>query len=124
MWQKNWGALIPTNTSGEHLVGEVAEWLWSRFIPDRGENFDPVARAQVHALLATGFDFAAVVNRAGLDATFSSVDIIEGPAAEVNALLAAMPMHFENPEEQPRVGMAINFITMLPYTFATGGAVE
>lgn len=124
LWQKNWGAVIPSNSGGEHIVSEVAKWLWNRFIPDGGENFDPVARAQVHALLATGFDFAAVVNRADLDAIFSSADIVEGPAAEVNAELAVMPMNFGNPDEQLRVGMAINFITMLPYTFASGGVVE
>ncbi len=124
LWQKDWGAVIPANASGEYIVGDVAEWLWNRFIPDDGENFDPIARAQIHALLATGFDFAAVVNRTDLDAIFSSADIVEGPAAEVNTELAAMSMNFANPDEQLRVGMAINFITMLPYTFATGGATE
>lgn len=124
LWQKDWGSVIPTNANGEHIVGEVAEWLWNRFITDGGENFDPVARAQVHSLLATGFDFAAVVDRANLDATFSSTEIVEGPAAEVNAVLAAMAMNFGNPDEQLKVGMAINFISMLPYTFATGGAIK
>ncbi len=123
-WQKNWGLVIPSNIQGEYVVGEVAEWLWNRFIADDGVNFDPIARAQVHSLLATGFDFAAVVDRYNLDATFTSAEILDGPLAEVNAELASVRMKFPDPAEQERVGMAINFITMMPYVFATAGGVE
>ena len=45
----------------------------------------------------------------------------EGFAAEVNRELAATVMEFTNPEEQIRVGMAVNFITMTPYAFARTG---
>lgn len=124
IWEKDWGSVIPTNRNGEHVVGDVAEWLWQRFIADDGENFDPVARAQVHSLLAAGFDFAAVVDRDNLDAMYSSHDITEGAVASVNNELAATEMDFSDPEEQMRVGMAVNFISMMPYTFATGGAGE
>lgn len=119
-WEKDWGSVIPTNPYGEHVVGEVAEWLWQRFIADDLKNFDPVARAQVNSLLATGFDFAAVVDRNNMDAMYSSQDIAEGTVAAVNTELAATRMDFSDPEEQLRVGMAVNFISMMPYTFATG----
>ena len=99
----------------------MAQWLWQRFIGDGGINFDVIAQAQVHALLTTGFDFAAVVDRGNLDAVYTSADLEEGFAAEVNRELAATVMDFTNPEEQIRVGMAVNFITMTPYAFARTG---
>jgi hypothetical protein len=124
LWRKEWGSVIPANAQGEHVVSEVAEWLWNRFIADGGENFDPIARAQIHSLLATGFDFAAVVDRNALDATFTSADILEGPARAVNEELARVRMNFADPAEQQRVGMAVNFISMMPYAFASGGRAE
>lgn len=121
LWRKDWGRLIPPNASGDHVVGDVAQWLWQRFIADGGANFDAIAQAQVHALLATGFDFAAIVDRNNIDALYDSEDLQEGIAAEVNRELATTIMRFENFEEQTRVGMAINFITLLPYSFARTG---
>ena len=124
LWQKDWSRVIPVNEQGDHVVGEVAEWLWNRFVADGGVNFDPVARAQVHALLATGFDFAAVVDRDNLDAIYNSADISDGPVADVNGELAATHMDFSDPIENERVGMAVNFISMLPFVFATTGGAE
>jgi len=121
VWRKDWSTVIPPNTAGEHVVGDVAQWLWQRFIADGGANFDAIAQAQVHALLATGFDFAAVVDGDNLDALYSSEDLEDGFAAEVDRELAATVMDFTDPEEQVRVGMAVNFITMLPYAFARTG---
>ena len=120
-WRKDWSEVIPANAAGEHVVGEVAQWLWQRFIGDGGVNFDAIAQAQVHALLATGFDFAAVVDRGDIDAIYSSSDLESGVAAEVDRELAATVMDFANPDEQIRVGMAVNFITMTPFAFARTG---
>ena len=123
LWRKDWSTVIPSNAAGDHVVGDVAQWLWQRFIGDGGANFDAIAQAQVHALLATGFDFAAVVDRNNVGALYSSEDLQNGYAAEVNHVLAATVMNFADREEQVRVGMAVNFITMLPYAFArTGGS--
>ena len=121
VWRKDWSTVIPPNTAGDHVVGDVAQWLWQRFIADGGANFDAIAQAQVHALLATGFDFAAVVDRDNVDALYSSEDLEDGFAAEVDRELAATVMNFTDPEEQVRIGMAVNFITMLPYAFARTG---
>jgi len=120
-WRKDWSSVIPANAAGEYIVGEVAQWLWQRFIGDGGINFDLIAQAQVHALLATGFDFAAVMDRENIDAIYNSSDLEDGFAAEVNRELAAMAMDFGNPDEQGRVGMAVNFITMTPFAFARTG---
>jgi len=121
LWRKDWSTVIPANAAGDRVVGEVAQWLWQRFIADSGTNFDAIAQAQVHALLATGFDFAAVVDRDNVDALYNSEDLKDGFAAEVNQALAATVMNFADREEQVRVGMAVNFITMLPYAFARTG---
>jgi len=121
LWRKDWSTVIPPNAAGDHIVGEVAQWLWQRFIADGGVNFDAIAQAQVHALLATGFDFAAVVDRNNVDALYSSEDLRDGFAAEVDRELAATVMNFADQEEQIRVGKAVNFITMLPYAFARTG---
>jgi len=122
-WRKDWSTVIPPNAAGEYVVSDVAQWLWQRFIADGGTHFDLIAQAQVHALLATGFDFAAVVNRNDVDALFSSEELEDGYAAEINRELAATVMNFTDREEQARIGMAVNFITMLPYAFArTGGS--
>ena len=124
LWLKDWRDVVPPNADGNYVVGEVAQWLWQRFIADGGANFDAVAQAQVHALLATGFDFAAVVDRNNINALYGSEDLKDGFAAEVNKELAATLMNFGDREEQLRVGMAINFITMLPYAFARTGELK
>ncbi|MBT8048462.1 MAG: hypothetical protein HKN57_10190 [Xanthomonadales bacterium] len=121
VWRKDWSKVIPANAAGDHVVGDVARWLWQRFIADGGANFDAIAQAQVHALLATGFDFAAVVDRGNIDALYSSEDLEAGFVAEVDRELAATVMNFADPGEQARIGMAVNFITMLPYAFARTG---
>jgi hypothetical protein len=120
-WEKDWGSVIPVNANGEHLVAEVAEWLWNHFIGDGGKNFDPIARAQVHALLADLRDFAYVVDSTNPDRVYSSDDITNGDAAAVDQAKAAELMNFTTRAANIRVGMAVNFITMTPYAFAMGG---
>ncbi len=61
-WTKDWDSVVPANANGDYVVAEVAEWLWNHFIGDGGKNFDPIARAQVHALLASDRDFAYTVD--------------------------------------------------------------
>ncbi len=120
-WRKDWGSVIPENKLGEHIVAEVGGWLWDRFLNDSKLNYDVVAQAQVHALLATGFDFGAVANENNMEAVYSSAEISTGDLAELNNALAETVMDFSTEDANVRVGMAINFITALPYTFASGG---
>ena len=117
-WRKDWGAVIPANDHGEYVVSVVGEWLWERFLNDGQRNYDVIARAQVNALLATGFDFGAVADENNMEAAYSSAEIRSGKLAELSTSLADMTMDFNTSDANERVGMAINFITALPYTFA------
>ncbi|MDX2427744.1 MAG: DUF1800 family protein [Xanthomonadales bacterium] len=120
-WQKDWGSVIPVNANGEYVVADVAEWLWNHFIGDGGKNFDPIARAQVHALLADNRDFAYVVDPSNPDVAYSSDEIVNGAASATDQALAAETMNFNQNTANIRVGMAINFITMTPYAFVMEG---
>ncbi len=121
IWQKDWSSVIPLNGNDKHVVAEVAEWLWNHFIGDDGKNLDPIARAQVHALLAVGRDFGYVVNSASPDIVYSSNDITNGPAALTDQAIAIKLMDLTTTTGNDRVGMAVNFISMTPYAFAMEG---
>jgi hypothetical protein len=123
VWIKDWASAIPANGNGEHVTAEVAEWLWNHFIGDGGKNFDSIARAQVHALLAQGRDFAYTVDSGNSTAVFSSTQI-EGAdigAATTDQANASTPLDLTDDDQKKWVGMAINFITMTPYAFAMEG---
>ena len=121
-WTKEWDGVIPVNSNGEYLVAEVAEWLWNHFIGDGGKNFDPIARAQVHALLSSDRDFAYTVDNGNRLAVYTSDEIINDPVVSaIDQANAAVLMDFSNTVNNIRVGMAVNFITMTPYAFATEG---
>lgn len=120
-WEKDWGSVIPVNGSNQYVVAEVADWLWNRFIGDGGKNFDPIARAQVYALLAVDRDFGFVVDPAYPETVYSSNDITSGAGATTYQGLAAELMDFSTSAANYRVGMAVNFITMTPYAFAMEG---
>jgi hypothetical protein len=121
-WQKDWGSVIPVNGSNEHVVAEVADWLWNHFIGDGGANFDPIARAQVHALLADDRDFGWDVDSGNPETVYSSADITGGGIATTkDQENAAELMDFTTNAANLRVGMAVNFISMTPYAFAMEG---
>jgi len=120
-WTKEWDEVIPADGAGEYVVADVANWLWNRFIGDGGKNFDAIARAQVHALLADDRDFAYTVDSSNPDAVYSSDDITNGAVSAVDQANAAELMDFSGTAANIRVGMAINFITMTPYAFAMEG---
>jgi hypothetical protein len=123
-WNKDWSSIIPPDSRGEFRVHHVADWLWNRFIADGGAQFDVLARAQVYSLLATGFDFGLVIESNGQSTDFTSLGLEPGTIA--NAYLEVLgdsPIDFSDIRQQHNVGMAINFISMLPYAFATGGRV-
>jgi len=125
LWVKDWGSVIPMNGASEHVVSDVADWLWNRFIGDGGKNFDVIAKAQVQALLATGLDFGYAVDAGNPDPAgfYSSADINGGHsgAAAVFTEHADQLMDITTLEGNERVGLAVNFITMTPYAFAMEG---
>ncbi|NND45485.1 MAG: DUF1800 family protein [Xanthomonadales bacterium] len=123
-WEKDWASVIPVNGDGEHVVGEVATWLWNRFIGDGGQNFDAIARAQVQAILAHERDFGYTVDSANPEVVYSSNDItkkkgVARPTDEANAAVVMNGLSQYNFNK--RVGTAINFISMTPYAFAMEG---
>ncbi len=124
VWRKDWGSVIPADNRGEYVVSAVGKWLWERFLNDGGRNYDVIAQAQVNALLATGFDFGAVADESNMEAVYSSAEIGSGELAELSNSLAAMTMDFRTTDANERVGMAINFITALPYSFASTGQTQ
>jgi hypothetical protein len=121
IWQKDWSAVIPRNSQGEHIASAVGEWLWKRFIGDDGANFDAHARAQVNAMLVAGIDFGAAFDTANPDATYGTAELSGGLPAQFAQNLARARLNLANNAGNIRVGMAINFITALPYTFVIGG---
>lgn len=121
-WTKDWSAVMPVNQQGEYRVRQVAEWLWNRLVADGGRNFDRMARAQVYSLLATGFDFSLLLETNDQAAVLTMADLDPGTvAAAYFDVLANSQLDLSNPRQQHNVGMAINFISMLPYAFAAGG---
>jgi hypothetical protein len=124
LWEKDWAAVIPPNGNGDYVAGEVATWLWNRFIGDDGENFDAIARAQVQSMLATYRDLGYSMDAATPDAVYTSNDITKknGVARPTNEAHAAFVMNgLSDKDFNLRVGLAINFISMLPYAFAMEG---
>ncbi|MEJ8567533.1 DUF1800 family protein [Elongatibacter sediminis] len=120
-WQKRWDEVVPPDPDGVHRVGSVADWLWNRFIADGGQNFDVVAKAQTYSLLATGFDFGALVDPERLDARYTSDDLSDGELRATVESLAGLSLDLSDLRVQYQIGMAVNFITMLPYAFAAEG---
>jgi hypothetical protein len=129
-WSKDWRTVVPVNQQGEYRVKEVAEWLWNRLIADGGLEFDSLARAQVYSLLATGFDFELVLELndqaiPGPAEVFSSELLQPGTVAnQYYEVLSGMQLDLADTRQQHQVGMAINFISMLPFAFANGGAQQ
>lgn len=122
---KDWSSAVPVNEHGHYVVSEVADWLWNRFIGDGGRNFDTIAKAQVYALLATGKDFGYLVDPDNPDPdVFYDTAAIHGGHPRASAIfreLAGLELSFADNSTNRDIGMAVNFITMLPYAFASEG---
>ena len=124
IWEKEWAGVIPVDGNGDHIAGEVATWLWNRFIGDGGANFDAIARAQVQSILAQYLDLGYVMDSENPDVVYSTNDISKnkGIARSTDELNAAFVMTaLSQYDFNKRVGLAINFISMLPYAFAMEG---
>lgn len=123
-WEKDWASVIPVNSNAEHVVGDVATWLWNRFIGDGGKNFDVIARAQVQSILATGYDIGYVMDSDNPEQIYSSNDFTRkrGIGRTINESHAAFIMDgLSSLDFNKRVGLAVNFLSMLPYAFAMEG---
>ncbi len=125
-WEKDWGSVVPRGVDG-YLVDEVAEWLWTRFTGrSASRGMDDIARAQIRAMLATGYDFGYLVDPENLERTYSSDDIAN-IYFELNKNNAYQLMDLDSVEPDlreaanERIGLAVNFITATPFVFAQEG---
>jgi hypothetical protein len=118
LWRRDWGGAIPANRRGEHRVSEVAHWLWNHFIGDGGARFDAAARAQVHAMLATGYDFGVLMERHDPGRAWTAADLQRSDLAMASARLGDFTLDLASEEGNERVGLVVNFITALPWTYA------
>lgn len=132
-WYKDWGNTIPQDGVGNYGVAAVADWLWNHLIGDGGKNFDIIARAQIYALLERGDDFGHLAAEEMLpydrDHAFSTDELNNDPG--LVALLATLgarsialsssDVKGDRAQANARVGQAVQFIAMLPYTFVVEG---
>jgi hypothetical protein len=87
---------------------------------------DDIARAQIRAMLATGYDFGYLVDPENLERTYSSDDIAN-IYFELNKNNAYQLMDLDSVEPDlreaanERIGLAVNFITATPFVFAQEG---
>ncbi|MDH5231567.1 MAG: hypothetical protein OEY38_16015 [Gammaproteobacteria bacterium] len=126
-WEKDWAKLIPANDDGEYEVKDVAEWLWLRFIGDDGKNLQDLERAHIHALLAQGVDLGYALDPTNPDKSYGKEEL------DNDAIQAILETHETslmtlNSDDvilrrsaNTRIGLAVNFITITPFTFAGEG---
>jgi hypothetical protein len=117
-WRKDWSTVIPAGGDGQHRTDAVGRWLWDRFVGDGGAHYDELARAQVNALLLTGVDFGALVDPENPERIYRTAELTTGYYAAVLDYLGQLPLDLSSLQGNRQVGMAINFITALPFTFA------
>jgi len=126
-WEKDWAKAIPSSSTDNYKVDEVAKWLWKRFIGDGLKNYGSLERAHIVALL-NGKDLSLFIDQ-DKPLTVYSVDDIENDAT-VKMLIhdgsvAKMKLDSSDRRERRyanrRVGLAIAFIVATPYIYAQEG---
>jgi len=127
-WRKDWAQVIPTRDGG-YPVKEVGQWLWDRLISDNRINYGTLEQAQVTALLATGMDFGYLADPINPDIAYSAQQVKAAPLVSIVTANEEALLDLDNAvirikrEANRRVGMAINFISMTPFMFASQGTV-
>lgn len=127
-WRKEWARVMPAMPGG-YRAEDVGDWLWRRFVGDGGRHYGVLEQAHVAALLATGMDLGFVLDSTAPDTVYSVTDLLNEPYASIVADHQAQPMaldsavNAERREANRRVGMAVNFIAMTPFMFATEGGI-
>ena len=127
-WKKDWARVIPAE-KGVREVGWVGKWLWRRFISGSGdlEHFGLLERAYVAGFLARGMDFGYIVDPDNPEKRYSSDDLASGSLRATLKDLERETIALDSANAQTRqeanrrVGMAINFISMTPFMFASEG---
>ena len=126
-WEKDWARIIPADGNGAYAVKDVGEWLWKRFTGDNGKNYTRLERAYVSALLASGEDFGTLADPANPEIAYTDRQLRSGSLEALVKSLEQQTLDLNSTrsgvrrQANRRVGLAVNFITMTPFMFATGG---
>jgi hypothetical protein len=126
-WEKDWSKEMPKNSRGEYLVGDVALWLWSRFIADGGKNFGWLEKAQVYSLLSHGIDYGLHHNKDNPLMQYSEDELQTQPHQQQLSTLAQSLLYphaesiLELRRQNENIGLAIAFIVMTPYMYGQEG---
>lgn len=127
-FRKDWRLNAPKDEQEKYQVGITVRWLWDRFIGDGGENFGPLERAHLYALLALDEDLSKAIypNEPGRVVTLAQLTgdaTIKAQAAalKVQRLQLASADLDDRAEANRRIGAAINFITVTPFMLADEG---
>jgi len=126
-WEKNWGAKIPTNSSGEYIVDSVASWLWSHFVGDEGKNYGVLERAHIVALL-NDKDIGLLLDEDNPLRVYTlseltndtNIKLLINDGAVAKMALGSSVVK-DRREANKRVGLAIAFIAATPYMYAQEG---
>lgn len=128
VWTKNWGATIPKNVSGNYVVKEVAEWLWQRFMADGLKSFGTLERFHLYALLYKGKDAAYLIDSQKLNRIFNPNEIQTDTTLQTafqewsNGLMNLGGIDSTDRRmANQNVGLAVNFLAAIPYSFAQQG---
>lgn len=117
IWDKDWARVIPIKDG--YRVKDVARWLWTRFISDGGKNYRLLEKTNIYCLLATGYDCGYLLNPERPDAVPTRREL---RSLRDTYGTHSMALDSTNPatrrEANRRVGLAINFATATPFSFA------
>jgi hypothetical protein len=125
-WVKDWATVVP-KIGDVHVVSDVAEFLWKRFIGDDTSHFGLLERAQVYALLASGRDYGLRFDEENPEASYDletlGGDVHQAFLHDLSVAILNLEHEDENKERQAneRVGLAVAFIVMTPYMFGQEG---
>lgn len=127
-WSKDWSTVVPLTPEGGYRVRLTAEWLWQRYMADGLDNFGPLERAHLYALLASGRDLGYWIDSAAATNVYTLDQVQNTPAVHnqiVGAELAFVRLDSADADEREqanyRVSLAVNFIAATPYFMAQRG---
>ena len=127
--EKDWRTAMPRGPDNKYRVGEVARWLWQRFIADGHAHYGAVEQAQLVSLLSSGVDFATVAtNGAQPERVYTAAEISGTPALlDLITALSDRELALGSTNDDERhianalVGQGVNFITATPWFFVLQG---
>lgn len=129
IYQKDFRKIIPKGTDGKYRVGDVAKWLWNRFVADGLKNFQTLEKAHIYSLLASGKDLGYFLDDQNPTKVYYKSDF-EGEFSDVKQKIDDAEISLidlDSKDEQSRsdansrIALAIAFISATPYMFIEEG---